>query len=109
VDGTERTGSAAGDGKVHALERWRWLREAETVFRFAAPVSAMVIVRVAGRPEGVWFIVWLVLMAISMAAMLSGEVVARRRRRAGWVPVRSGPDVAGFRTLGKWRRPDDPV
>jgi hypothetical protein len=36
-------------------------------------------------------------------------MATRRRKREGWVPIgrKSRPDVAGIRSIGQWRRPED--
>lgn len=58
---------------------------------------------------GVWKAVAISLIVVSLAALVGNAMVVRRRKRDGWVPVhrKSRPDVAGIRSIGQWRRPED--
>jgi hypothetical protein len=58
---------------------------------------------------GVWKAVSISLVVVSLAALVGNAMAARRRKRDGWVPVRrkGRPDVAGIRSIGQWRRPED--
>jgi hypothetical protein len=98
--GPGRLRSRVGKGGAWASPRW--------YLAYLISFEAGMVI-VMAHNAGMWRAVSLSLILVSLAVLVGNVMATRRRKREGWVPIgrKSRPDVAGIRSIGQWRRPED--